>query len=38
MEDNFENGKFTEAELENTFIELFRDTEHYEYCNGGRIT
>jgi hypothetical protein len=38
MEDNFENGKFTEAELENAFIELFRDTEHYEYCNGGRIT
>ena len=37
MEDNFENGKFTEAELENAFIELFRNTEHYEYCNGEEL-
>ena len=37
MEYNFEKGKFTESELENAFIELFRDVEHYEYCNGEDI-
>ena len=36
MEDNFENGKFTEAELENAFIELFQN-EKYDYCNGEEI-
>ena len=36
MEDNFDNGKFTEAELENAFIELFQN-EGYDYCNGEEI-
>lgn len=36
MGDNFENGKFTEAELENAFIELFQN-ENYEYLSGEEI-
>lgn len=36
MEDNFEKGKFTEAELEKAFIELFQN-EKYEYCIGDDI-
>lgn len=31
---SFDKGKFTEAELENAIIELFRDQEHYTYVNG----
>lgn len=36
MGDNFEKGKFTEAELEKAFIELFQN-EKYEYCIGDDI-
>lgn len=36
MEENFENNKFTEAELENAFIELFQN-QGYSYCNGEEI-
>ena len=34
MDYDFIRGKFTEAELENAIIELFRDQEHYTYVNG----
>lgn len=32
----FEKGKFTEAELENAFIELF-EKEGYDYLSGEQI-
>lgn len=34
MDYEFEKGKFTEAELENAIVELFRDQEHYTYIDG----